>query len=113
MMNPTDEIRQAAETLRDLVAKTTPGPWRAYPSNGIYRVGMANSDSFKVADTGRHAHDYGKADATWIAAMSPAVARPLATLLESVSSVVHPEVLHIARWVNETTRGSAQGLVDT
>jgi hypothetical protein len=56
---PSETLRAAAVRLRELAAKTTPGPWKPWTFNRP------------------------EADAVWIVVLQPVVAEPLALILES------------------------------
>lgn len=75
-MTPANELRQAAATLRALSANATPGPWDG-DLNGVNGPGGNN----RIA-VGPWAGVMDGDDARWIATMSPAVAEPLAKLLD-------------------------------
>lgn len=113
-MNPADEIRQAAATLRELATKATSGPWRTVEADVM-------ADVLTVKDLGvpviTSAEDEMTgveiADARWIATMSPSVAEPLAETLESTYYAIEngrctadrlAPVLRLARQINEATR---------
>lgn len=74
-MTPCEELRAAAQHLRALAKAATPGQWSG--------IELANGWAIEAVDP----HDVpveglSASDAAWIAAMSPAVAEPLAALLE-------------------------------
>lgn len=62
----------AADHIRDLAAPTTPPPWVAYYDNGLYSVAGPGGEPICT-----DAENNGE----WIAALSPAVAPTLETLL--------------------------------
>lgn len=90
-MTPADELRQAAATLRDLAGKATPGEWKVNDLFGDSVMGIA--------------YDMGEDDAVWVATMNPAVAEPLAKLLDRLAdnySRWTPDyTLDLARQINE------------
>lgn len=105
-MTPAQELRQAASHLRALAAKAAPGPWHLWDRGVGWEI-------TELPDC----HDgttFWEQDARWIAAMSPAVAEPLAQWLEDATEYVvvgmhHPWVqaaVTFARAINgtETTR---------
>jgi hypothetical protein len=85
---PAALLRQAAEKLRETAKHATPGPWSAEESTEYgFRVGTADQKAW-VAWTGEYDDEpvESRADARWIALMSPALAGPLADWLESEAS---------------------------
>ena len=78
--SPSALLERAAERLAELAEKATPGPWSLY-GIGDYGWSVTGPDgSPETADT-----EQGRADAEWIAAMSPAVAQPLVEWLRDAA----------------------------
>jgi hypothetical protein len=73
-------LRAAADRLSALAARTTPGDWRVggllatRPEVVAHRAGLTE-----------HVAEARAGSAAWIAALSPAVAGPLAALLRAVA----------------------------
>ena len=90
--SPVEELRAAAKVLRETASKATPGPWEIRDGNKA-SSNVATRDEHMVIDgggwtDGKKAVVYGAAlvaDAAWIALMSPAVAEPLAVLLDEAA----------------------------
>lgn len=80
---PSDQLREAATQLRELAVEATEGPWNYDPAYGFGSTAevVAENGGWIVV-RGDHAED---SNLRWIAAMSPAVAEPLAAWLESVA----------------------------
>jgi hypothetical protein len=81
MPEPAEQLRAAAQRLRELAEAATPGPWHAVasvPSHSVRSPGGWEIASSAYADR--------RADMDFIAAMHPGVALALATLLESHSA---------------------------
>jgi hypothetical protein len=108
MSTPAEELRAAATKLRETASKATPGPWRVGGGTSIgvgiephsrgsfaYDAIVAEATSEedrendvetafgwdRVVEVGTPA-----ADAEWIALASPALAEPLADLLDSIAA---------------------------
>jgi hypothetical protein len=82
--SPSETLRAAAAVLRGLASHATPGPWR---QGGIGEFGwtvLGPSGCIETEDS-----DQGRNDATWVGTMSPAVAKPLALILESYIPAAH------------------------
>ncbi|MER7077924.1 hypothetical protein SAMN02982929_07202 [Saccharopolyspora kobensis] len=77
-MTPAEELRQAAAKMRKLGAGAISGPWR----RGDDKTQLV-FDSLGASVAGVH---WGDDTAEWIATMSPAIAEPLAELLEGVAA---------------------------
>ena len=82
-MNDQAEIlHQAAARLRELAAKATSGPWSAGHKRTVVAKITGKSWGLIVA------RDVDDVDRDWITTMSPAVAEPLAALLESYAQAI-------------------------
>lgn len=81
----TTDLRKAAALLRDLAAKAVEGPWRY--SHGSHRNDYDKAEV--IAENGgwivAASHAVNDDSFRWIAALSPAVAEPLAAWLDSVA----------------------------
>ncbi|WP_188187991.1 hypothetical protein [Nonomuraea sp. SYSU D8015] len=88
-LEPCQELRQAATTLRETAANATRGPWRRvadadpdfitrYSPNHIANWEGDYLDSVANAGDGEQANR----DASWICLVSPLLAEPLAALLD-------------------------------
>lgn len=99
-MNPADELRTAAQTLRDLATAATPGPWRQHDTHlgqhghtATVLSGERNTTELR-AWLPTMSHDYWDEtrnvwnDATYIAAMHPGVGKALADWLDWQASAV-------------------------
>lgn len=72
-MTPSGELREAAALLRARAEKATAAPWTLYDRGVCWEIEQLDE------------HDgtsFLKGDAEWIAMMSPAVAEPIAAMLE-------------------------------
>ena len=88
MTAPTDPVallKLAARRVREYGAAATPGPWQSrdggmhmYGDFGWYVSGPAGTPEFDDSEA-------GKADADWVALMSPAIAEPLAKVLDDAT----------------------------
>lgn len=100
-MTPADELRQAAETLRERAAKATPGPWKYDERFGYID---SNGDGNRVVQY----RGIETGDGDWIATLSPAVAEPLAALLEAIDNdqfyATVDNAQELARQINEETK---------
>lgn len=76
---PAEELRAAAERLREVAKVATPGPWEGEGGDDERppSVWTAYEGSY-VADNIPHPED-----AEWIATLSPAIAEPLALWLDT------------------------------
>jgi hypothetical protein len=86
MASDAQLLRDAATRLRDLATEATEGPWNYDPAYGF------GSTAEVVAQNGgwivvRGDHDEDS-NLRWIAAMSPALAEPLAAWLEAQADVL-------------------------
>lgn len=89
----TDRLREAARVLRDLATDATPGPWEA---------GRTESDAHGLYSTPVFMPDAGcdlieaerEDDATYIAMMSPPVARTLADWLDYTAKAASAKGRH-------------------
>lgn len=83
MSTPAEELRAAAQRVRELAKDATGGEWMHFHDTGD-RWYVEAGDGHTVAETAPCEEHEGRAriDAHWIAAMSPAIAEPLAKLLE-------------------------------
>jgi len=114
-VTPADEIRAAADRLRELAGAVTPGAWTAHllPPNEHHRhpahwvkTEYAEGDTTSlevIADC-----PWRQADADYIAAMDPAVGKALADWLDDAANgddygEVDPHALAIARLINQET----------
>jgi hypothetical protein len=93
-----------------MAAKAEPGPWR---SDGYFRVwSHGQEEVVSEGDSGGGVVD--GATGLWIAALSPAIAEPLAALLDAIAADIagftpgfaddFPEV-HLARLILEASGG--------
>jgi hypothetical protein len=105
-MTPADELRAAADKLRSLAATATEGPWH---QSGIGDQGWTvDAPKAFIAET--EDSEKGRADADYIAAMHPGVAKALVGWLEAEEfRVLHngrgPELHHalaVARAINRS-----------
>lgn len=90
------ELKTAATRLRDTATKATPGPWHTVGlpwNHGIPYVIAGHHDPHVgafIADVDHIGDDPGEterdqaADAAWIALANPALAEPLADLLDAI-----------------------------
>lgn len=118
-VTPVAELRAAAAKLRETGKQATAGPWEVRGGNDV-SSNVVSLDGSVVIDGGGHqgakkAVVFGAAlhaDAAWIVLVSPALAEPLAVVLEAeaelISRVVHQEALYIpalatARVINRST----------
>lgn len=89
MTSPADELRATATKLRKTAEGTTPTPWRVH-----LRYYRKNPSVLAGAELETPVHTYGislkrphlLADAQWKALVSPALAEPLADLLDSIAA---------------------------
>jgi hypothetical protein len=81
----------AAERLRALAARTTPGDWRIAGLLATRPEVVAHRPDAST----EHVAEARAGSAAWISALSPAVAGPLAALLEATRST--PEAGELAR----------------
>lgn len=83
----TDDVdpRRIADRLEELAARSTAGDWRV---GGL----LASRPEVVAHDGGRteHVAEARAGSAPWIAALSPAVAAPLAALLRAVATADLP-----------------------
>lgn len=107
-MTPAEELRAAATLLRETASTATPGPWHTVglPWNHDTpfvvaghpdpHVGKFVADVEQVFGDDEDDRDHGP-DAAWIALASPALAEPLAVLLDTLADVMEwlgpPEVM--------------------
>lgn len=94
-MNPAETLRAAARTIRETAQHATPGPWhiafsRVYPRWVIAvpedRDGWS-TDVIKISSREiTAAAATGDADLDWIALANPALAAPLADLLDAIAT---------------------------
>jgi hypothetical protein len=105
-MNPAVDpallLRAAADVLESLAARTTPGDWR---------VGGLLASRPEViahhADGGtEHVAEARAGTGPWIAALSPALAGPLAAWLRAAAGTgrVEPAAVDVARLLSERLR---------
>lgn len=80
-MSPAETLRAAATKLRETASNTTPGPWQ---TKGVGDFGwlVVDADPAGRFSVETEDNEHGRADAAWIALMSPQVAEPLAAWLE-------------------------------
>jgi hypothetical protein len=90
MDDPT-RATEAAERLARLAARTTPGDWR---TGGLLATRPEVVAHLPGGGT-EHVAEARAGSAAWIAALSPAVARPLAGLLRAAAGT--PEADDLAR----------------
>ncbi len=73
-LSPSEELRSAAQKLRDVAKKADPGPWRPGFEGAVWRsVDALLCESFD------------ENDAQWIAMMSPLLAEPLASVFDKAA----------------------------
>lgn len=89
---PAQELRTAAEKLRDACAVVLPSPWALQVSDGGSCISIISNHPDGKAKNGRRAviartNPPSMATATYLALMQPAVATALATWLESWDSI--------------------------
>jgi hypothetical protein len=81
-VDPTELLLDAATRLEALAARTTPGDWRT--------AGLLASRPEVIAFSGdggtEHVAEARAGSGAWIAALSPALAGPLATWLRAAAS---------------------------
>ena len=81
MDDPASRLRTAADRLESLAARTTPGDWRV--------GGLLATRPEVVAHSGEggteHVAEARANTAAWIAALSPAIASPLAAWLRAAA----------------------------
>lgn len=90
VQKPAEELRAAANKLRETAKNATPGPWTAeHPSwAGDNAVLSYATNGHAVAVCGEEikgANHPASADATWIALVHPALAGPAAELFEHIA----------------------------
>lgn len=115
MTSPADELRTAATKLRKAVEGTTPTPWRLH-----LRYYRKNPAVLAGAVFETPVHTYGVslkrphllADARWKAVASPAIAEPLANLLEKAADRRESAVA-IAASVSDETETVTADDIDT
>jgi hypothetical protein len=93
MDDPAELLRTAADRLETLAARTTPGDWRV--------GGLLASRPEVIAHSGdgatEHVAEARAGTAAWIAALSPAVAAPLAAWLRAAAAgPLDPAALFVA-----------------
>lgn len=100
-MNAAEELRAAATTLREKAKFAADGPWTCSPvwspdshaTSGVYSNAYPTGtpESEVVASGGKGKAGFGGIrnphNALWITLMQPAIAEPLADLLEFLSGV--------------------------
>ena len=94
MDDSAELLRTAADRLESLAARTTPGDWRI--------GGLLATRPEVIAHSGdgatEHVAEARAGTAAWIAALSPAVAGPLAAWLRiAASGPVDPAAVSVAR----------------
>ena len=93
MDDPAQTLRTAADRLEALAARTTPGDWRI--------GGLLATRPEVIAHSGdgatEHVAEARAGTAAWIAALSPAVAAPLAAWLRAAAAgPLDPAALFVA-----------------
>jgi len=81
-MSATDELRQAAQTLRERAAQATTGPWTPEYSKPSGHVVLDPGSRNALDSVARATHYRDSSDARYIATMLPGVGLALADLLE-------------------------------
>ncbi|MGY1771061.1 hypothetical protein [Blastococcus sp. SYSU D00813] len=93
--DPADLLRTAADRLEALAARTTPGSWRL---TGLL---ASRPEVVAVAPDGstEHVAEARAASGAWIAALSPAIAAPLAAALRTAAGgpAGFPDLVALAR----------------
>lgn len=97
-MRPADELRAAAKVLRETASNATPGPWAdcstaydgAWP---VMVIGQPGPDDDRGQDVLVVPHTVDEdivvlEDVAWIVLANPALAKPLAVLLEDLADFV-------------------------
>jgi hypothetical protein len=78
-------LRAAADRLEDVAARSTPGDWRTGGLLATRPEVIAHRDSADGERSTEHVAEARAGSGAWIAALSPAVAPPIATLLRAVA----------------------------
>ena len=94
-MTGADLLREAADRLERLAARSTPGDWR---TTGLLAT-RPEVVAFRPDDGTEHVAEARAASAGWITALSPAVAAPLAAWLRAEAEHADPATaaLELAR----------------
>lgn len=87
-MSSSDQLKRAAAKLRETAAKATPGPWQFVPD--LYGDRGAITSASPAAEGWDTLiidvpNDSEQPAAEWIALVSPALAEPLAVVLEEAA----------------------------
>jgi len=110
--SPSSVLRQAAAKVREMAGEALPGPWIAEfvpDDNETWFVQTEEMPPWNVAKD-----VMGPGNALWIKCLSPAIAEPLAALLDAIAADIagftpgfaddFPEV-HLARLILEASDG--------
>lgn len=99
-MTAAEELRAAAQRLRELAGAATEGPWKIWRDvdhQGFITIGdeagVLTPERPVTDECNPVAHVYTDGDADWITAMHPGVALALAAWLESVAARHEASVL--------------------
>ena len=92
--DPAELLRRAADRLDALAGRTTPGDWRVSGLLATRPEIVAHTDGGT-----EHVAEARAGTSAWIAALSPAVAGPLAAWLRAAASAdpVDPAAITVAR----------------
>jgi hypothetical protein len=89
--SPTSELREAARLMRERAEKATPGPWFVTSEAAQYGGLVAAPTEGFPYDAGYAGHLIGESmsdgNREYVASMHPAVALPLADLLDSLADM--------------------------
>ncbi|RBY91103.1 hypothetical protein [Blastococcus sp. TF02A-30] len=94
-MSDAELLREAADRLTALAARTTPGNWRL----GGLLASRPEVIAARADGGTEHVAEARAASAAWITALSPAVAAPLAAVLRAAADdgTGTPALLELAR----------------
>lgn len=112
LTDPSALLLAAADRVRDLAAAATPGQWEVDEGSGRVELVLRSpsADVVVVHRFSPHPDSLNRADARWIAALSPALAEPLEAMLRRAASDL---VVFVAAW-ESTPRadGAVERLVE-